>query len=127
MLYRLVRPMARKGSSKQQFVKRIPADVRAALVGRMLAIPLSDDCIQVAVTEKMQAIRFSLRTSDPVEVKIRQAEASVYLERVFESLRANHPMTLNHRQAVALSGELYRAWENALNTSETISVVHTKD
>ncbi|HSM40711.1 MAG TPA: hypothetical protein VK862_08160 [Afifellaceae bacterium] len=36
MLYRLVRPMKRKGSSNHQFVKRIPSDIRARMVGKKL-------------------------------------------------------------------------------------------
>jgi hypothetical protein len=40
VLYRLVRPMKRSGSSKQQFVQRIPADVRPRAIGRTLTIRL---------------------------------------------------------------------------------------
>jgi hypothetical protein len=55
MLYRLVRPMKRQGSSKQHFVKRIPADVKGRMVGMKLAIPIGDERTIVAVTDKMQA------------------------------------------------------------------------
>lgn len=39
MLYRLVRPVKRPGSTIPQFVQRIPADVRAHAIGVSLAIP----------------------------------------------------------------------------------------
>lgn len=41
MLYRLVRPVKRQGSSRHQFVKRIPVDLKDRLVGMTLDIPLT--------------------------------------------------------------------------------------
>lgn len=43
MLYRLVRPVKRTGSSKQQFVQRIPADLRERMVGMKLAVPIGEE------------------------------------------------------------------------------------
>ncbi|MCR9280453.1 MAG: hypothetical protein NXH99_02085 [Rhodobacteraceae bacterium] len=83
MLYRLVRPIKRKESSNPQFVKRIPLDLRNRMSGMKLCLPLGDDTVSVAVSAKTQAIRFSLRSSDPGEVKDRQATAVSYLERLF--------------------------------------------
>ncbi len=127
MLYRLVRPMKRKGSSYPQFVKRIPLDLRDPMSGMSLCIPLGDDVVSVTVSAKTQAIRFSLRTSDPSEVKDRQASAISYLERLFVSLRSNAPLPLTHRNAVALSGEVYRAWSSDLDTGQRLALVQTED
>ena len=33
-----------------------------------------------------------------------------YLENVWQALRQDEPVTLSHRQAIALSKKLYRAW-----------------
>jgi hypothetical protein len=39
MLFRVVLPMRRKNSQAAYFVQRIPADVKAKVVGQQLAIP----------------------------------------------------------------------------------------
>lgn len=119
--------MKRKGSSRQQFVKRIPADLRERMVGMKLAIPAGDKVATVTVTPKMEIIRFSLGTSEPSEVKDRQAGAAAYVEQVFRSLRENRPITLTHRQAVALAGALYRSWAGDLEDGSTISLIQTDD
>lgn len=110
MLYGLVRPLKRKGSSNRQFTKRIPADVRDRLVGQRLLIPCGEEVKEVLVTPSMQSIRFSLRTSEPGLVKQRQAEGLAYLEQFFEHLRSGGVLRLTHQQAVSLSGFAYRAW-----------------
>lgn len=127
MLYRLVRPMKRQGSSKQQFVRRIPADLRERMVGMKLTIPVGEEMVFINITPGTESVRFSLRSSDPSEVKDRQAGAATYLEQLFRSLRENRPVTLTHRQAVALAGELYRSWASDLETSRTVSVVRTEE
>lgn len=109
MLFRLVRPMKRKGSTNYQFVQRIPADLRQQMVGAKLAIPVGDEIVTVPITNKTQSIRLSLRTSDPTVVKERQAGVAAYLEKVFYALRTDAEVSLNHRNAVALFGEIYRA------------------
>lgn len=104
MLYRLVRPMKRKGSSNQHFVQRIPAELRERMVGMKLVVPLGDETVPVSISLKTQSIRFSLRTSDPTEVKARQAAASTFLEQVFRSLRDNTPDRFRVEARHALSG-----------------------
>ncbi|HVV92047.1 MAG TPA: recombinase XerD, partial [Hyphomicrobiales bacterium] len=73
----------------------------------------------------MKTIRVSLRTSDPGETKVRQAAAAAYMETVWRALRAERPASLDHRQATALAGELYRAWANGAARERTLSIVHT--
>lgn len=110
MLLRLVSPVLRAGSSIPQFVQRIPADVWPRAIGMRLEIPLGDGFVTFTVTDKTPFIRFSLRTRDLGEVKARQGAAIEYLEKVYSSLRSETPVTLSHRQATALAGELYRSW-----------------
>ena len=125
MLYRLVRPVKRQGSSRHQFVKRIPVDLKDRLVGMTLDIPLTDvETVAVTISERTNAIRLSLRTHDPSEVLSRQARVAAYIEDVFRSLRSNRPVDLTHRQAVALSGEIYRAWAADLETGRRLSIEH---
>jgi hypothetical protein len=66
-----------------------------------------------------QAVRFSLQTANPSEVKIRQAEAYAYLETIWRSLRENTPVSLTPRQATALADELYRSWADSEATKRT--------
>lgn len=122
MLFRLVNPMQRSGSKVPQFVRRIPANIRKRAVGLRLAIPIGDDTIRIVITEAMGSIRVSLRTQDPSEAKIRQAQASSYLERVFVALRADAPVSLTHRQATALAGDLYRSWADTESPDRVLSV-----
>jgi hypothetical protein len=110
MLYRLVRPMQRKGSRNVYFVQRIPADVKEAAIGRQLEFLVGEETVRFAITEHSHAIRFSLRTFDPAEVKLRQAEAARRAELHWTALRQTKAMTLSHRQCVGLAGRAYQAW-----------------
>jgi len=125
MLFRLVRPMKRGGSQNQYFVRRIPVDVREQLIGKTLHFPLGDSVQAVTVSPKAQAIRFSLRTNDPSEVKARTAAADQYLERVLQALRRDGEgivTTLTNEQATALAGRLYRSWANGEGHERTTAV-----
>ena len=108
MRLRIVAPTKRKDSGNLQFEQRIPADLRERLLGMTLEVPLGGDIVPVTITEKTRSIRYSLRAADAGEAKRRQAEAVAYLEGVYANLRANAPISLTHRQCVALSGELCR-------------------
>ncbi|HZP75851.1 MAG TPA: recombinase XerD [Pseudolabrys sp.] len=110
MLYRLVRPVRRKGTRNLSFVRRIPADVKRQAAGLKLAIPLGDATQFVTISARAQSVRLSLRTSDPREVKARQAAIDGYLETIWTALRSDAPVTVTAKQAHALAGELYRAW-----------------
>src|ERR1700744_4359989 len=117
--------MRRDGSRFPLFVQRIPADVRDQAIGNPLAIPLGEKFVFVTPSERTQAIRFSLRSSEPSEIKTRQAVAAAYLETVWQAFRNVAPVHLTHRQATALAGELYRVWADSEGRARTVSVVHT--
>jgi integrase len=121
MLFRLVRPVKRPDSSVPQFVQRIPTDILPLVAGRTLSLPLGTETVLVRVTPQMRSIRFSLRTRDPAEVKARQGQVASALERHWTALRTGAPVTLNHRQATALAGDLYRTWADA-GADRTIAV-----
>src|SRR4051794_14034970 len=115
MLFRLVRPVRRSGSQNQQFVRRIPSDVRPKAVGLKLAIPIGKQTQTVVISPRTDSVRLSLRTNHPAEVKSRLAAVDAYLENVWRALREDAPVKLSHRQATALAGELYRAWADGEN------------
>jgi hypothetical protein len=97
MLFRLVRAVKRTGSRNRQFVRRIPSDVRSKATGLKLSIPIGDQTQPVIITPRAQSIRLSLRTDDPVEVKVRMAQVNAYLENVWRALREDAPVSLTHR------------------------------
>ncbi len=141
MLYRLVSPVKRPGSSNLQFAKRIPTDVRKRIVGKTLHIPVGDQSVPIYVTERMSSIRLSLRTSDASTARIRQAKAAAYVEEIFAGLRTDPtallddhmeaglaaPVSLTNRQATALSASLYSSWANGEERERKIAMVHTPD
>lgn len=110
MLFRLVRPMRRRGSANHYFVQRIPADVRDRAAGMRLEVPIGEEFIPATIAPRAVSVRLSLRTSDPAAVKVRQAQVAGYLEAAWQSLRESRPVSLTHRQATALAGKAYRAW-----------------
>lgn len=112
MRLRLVSPVKRPGSANAQFVKRIPLDLKDSLAGRELLVPLDERgaSVFVKIGAGSQSVRFSLRASQPLEIKKRQAFAATYLEEVFAALRENRPLSLSRSQVTALAGELYRSW-----------------
>ncbi len=117
--------MRRDGSRFPLFVQRIPADVRDNAIGNPLAIPLGDSFVLVTPSASAQAVRFSLRTADPSEIKKRQAIAAAYLETIWEALRDDAPVHLTHKQATALAGELYRVWVDSESRARSVAMVHT--
>jgi integrase len=110
MLYRLVRPMRRKDSRNGYFQQRIPADVRPLAIGRTLEFQVGGETVSVPVTERSAIIKFSLRSSDPAQVKLRLAEAASQAELHWKALRQAEPVILTHRQCVALARRAYEAW-----------------
>jgi len=124
MLFRLVRPMRRKGSRNRYYVKRIPVDVRRNVVGARLAVPVGEQTQTITISPRAEAIRLSLRTHDPVEVKRRQAAVDAYLENVWQAHRHDEPVSLTQRQATALAGEFYRAWANGEGRESVIAIEH---
>ncbi|QND73994.1 tyrosine-type recombinase/integrase [Tardiphaga robiniae] len=116
--------MRRQSSRYPLFVQRIPADVREKAVGNPLAIPLGDGFVFVTPSGIAQAIRFSLRTADPSEIKTRQAVAAAFLEGVWAALRDDAPTKLSHKQATALAGELYRAWADSEGRAQSVAMEH---
>jgi integrase len=123
MLFRLVRPVRRSDSSKEQFLQRIPKDLLARAARLSLSIPLdSNTTVHLTISPKAEAVRFSLRTRDPSETKTRHARATAYLETVWRALRQDAPIPLTNRQATALAGQLYRAWALGEGGERTTSV-----
>jgi hypothetical protein len=110
MLYRLVRPMQRRGSRNEYFQQRIPADVKRAAIGRRLTFLVAGEAVSKLVAERTLFVRFSLRSSDPTEVKVRQAEAARQAELHWTALRQTKAVALSHRECVALAGRVYQAW-----------------
>jgi len=113
MLLRVVRPMKRRESSKHYFRQRIPLDVLEKARGLTLSIPLGEKSVKRKVAPKAVELKISLQTSDPSEAKTRQANIAAYLEGIWKALRQG-PERLTTKQVVALSGELYHIFVEAM-------------
>lgn len=87
--------MQRKGSRNEYFQQRIPADVKQTAIEWRLEfhLPAGEAVIIVPVTERTSSIKFSLRTFDPAEVKMRQAEAARQAELHWKALRQTEAVT----------------------------------
>ena len=108
--------MKRRSSVNAYFVQRIPSDVKAKSAGLLLRIPLGDSFVEKTLSAAAQDIRFSLKTAAPGEVKVRQAAAAAYLERVWQGLRDMGTGSETHLlqdQIEALSGEIYASFMRA--------------
>ena len=109
MSLRMPSPMKRPQSSMFLFRRRIPSDVLSKARGRTIRIPVGDRVIEKRVGAKAAEVGFSLGTRDPAEAKAREAAALAHLDKAWDALR-NGPKRLTKREAVALSGEIYRDW-----------------
>lgn len=110
MALRLVSSVNRKGSKNEYFTQRIPTDIKGRAVGLKLAIPIGAETRLLTITPKADAVRVSLKTSDPGTAKVRQAQVAGYMETVWQALRGKEPVALSHREATALAGEVYQGW-----------------
>ncbi|MBB3396618.1 hypothetical protein [Rhizobium sp. BK060] len=69
MRLQLVAPTQPKRFGQSAFIQRIPSDLKASMVGMTVEMPLGTDAVPITITDKMQAIRLSLRTADAGEAK----------------------------------------------------------
>ena len=127
MLFRLVRPMKRAGSRNQYFIKRIPADLKSRDEDLRVYVPIGDEAISYVISRRAQTVRLSLRTSEPAEVKQRLAQVDAFFEKLWNALREREPVSLTHREATALAGELYKAWASCDEDERTLAIEHTPE
>jgi hypothetical protein len=92
------------------------------MVGKTLVIPLAESSVNFTVTPSTQSIRFSLRTNNASEVRVRQAEALSYVEQYLEAIRTDRPVQLTHRQITALAGEFYRSWASGPDVTGSLTL-----
>jgi hypothetical protein len=110
-VFRMARPMRRKGSSKEQFRVRIPFDVLDVARGEELTLTVGGVSVVKKFGPRADVIGLSLRTNDPREVKLRQASVLQQVELLFSGLRQRQaPISLSHEHCVRLAGDFYRAW-----------------
>ena len=109
------------------YVRRIPADVQQKAIGCTISVPLADKTVPITISASTQAVKFSLRAHDPMEVKARNAAADEYLEKVWRALGEDIPVKLTNEQATALAGRLYRAWAKSELWEWTVAVEQGPD
>ncbi len=97
---------------------RVPADLAAKVKGTAIRLPLAGRVVTVKSSDK---VIMSLRTKEGMLAKVRFAEAKGALSRYWQALRAG-PVTLTHRQAVALAGVAYRRRAERLENDPAITL-----
>jgi integrase len=85
---------------------RVPADLLPKVKGDLISLPVGGRATQTRVGD---VVKLSLRTREPREAKTLFAAAHVALNDYWTAIRKG-PSSLSQKQAVALAGELYRAF-----------------
>jgi integrase len=89
---------------------RVPSDLLPAAKGRTIFLPIGAESVQAKIGE---VVKVSLRTREPTVAKSWFTTALSALNDYWQAVRKG-PQALSHRDAVALSGEIYRAFTSAL-------------
>lgn len=89
----------------------VPRDVLEVAKGTSIVVPVSDEFRTVRAGS---AVKVSLETSDRAEARRRFSVALAALERHWEALRKG-PVSLSHKQCVALAGEVRAIWVEVLD------------
>lgn len=102
----------RAGSSVPQFRIRVPTKIVDRLRGKrvLLSIATPHDYPCVKTVTIGSDVAFSLETDDATIAEARQANALDHLRRLFDLTDAA-PISLSHKDMVALSGETYRLYQ----------------
>ena len=113
MVLSMPRPFKRKGSAVYQYRQRLPKAVLGRVGGHVLSLPIGDDIVPVTIGERASEFVVSLRTTDRAEAKLRAARVEAYVGAAWSAAQSG-PSRLSHKQAVALSGEIYRDFVGSL-------------
>lgn len=102
----------RAGSTVPQFRIRVPTKIVDRLRGKRVLLSMSppDDYPFVRTVTIGSDVSFSLGTDDRTIAEARQANALDHLRRLFDLTEAA-PISLSHKDMVALSGETYRLYQ----------------
>ncbi|WP_316182690.1 MULTISPECIES: phage integrase N-terminal SAM-like domain-containing protein [unclassified Bradyrhizobium] len=96
----------RADSTKAQFRMRVPTRVLDRVRGRRVILPLGDLTVTTTLSN---VVSFSLRTDDQKLTQRRERAAREALQNIFDAAEQG-PQRLDHRQLVALSGDVYRLY-----------------
>lgn len=97
--------------SKYYLRVHVPRDVSDAVKGTAVVVPVGDGYRTIRVGA---AVKVSLETTDRAEARRRFAVALAALEQHWDALRKG-PVTLSHKQCVALAGEVRAVWVEVLD------------
>lgn len=117
MSLRMTSATKRRDSEKEQYQRRVPADVLERARGRVYPITLprvgsaAEEVVDVRIRP---SISFSLRVTGQVAGKIRTAAVNAQIDALFSGVRAG-PIDLTHRQVIAYAGEVYHLLFDAFN------------
>ncbi|WP_116654901.1 DUF6538 domain-containing protein [Pelagibacterium sediminicola] len=99
-------PYKHKRTGVYQYRQRTPRDILEDARGKKVSVTVDGTVRQLTIGGELKV---SLSTKDPREAKERAREVQDQYDLIWDSFRSNE-ITLTHRQAVALAGEVYRDW-----------------
>ncbi len=112
----MARPVKIKDSPNSQYRTRIPRDVLDKARGQTVTVEIDDRPVSFRIGPTGAAVKFSLRTSIPHEIRARHRAVAAQVSDWFDMLRTGIT-TLSQRDAVALAGEWYR-WFTSQHSEE---------
>jgi integrase len=99
-------PYIPKHSTYYWYRQRVPTDLKSLAKGKTVLVTV--DCIARHLTIGSE-LKVTLSTKDPAVAKVRARDVQDQFDLIWASVRTAE-VTLSHKQAVALAGEVYRDW-----------------
>jgi len=99
-------PFIPKHSTVYWYRQRVPKDVAALAKGRSVSVTVDNLVRPLTIGGELKV---SLGTKDPSVAKVRARDVQSQFDLIWASFRTSE-VTLTHKQAVALAGEVYRAF-----------------
>jgi integrase len=110
MVLSMPRPYPHPTTGVYWYRQRVPKALAAVAVGKTVSIAIDG---KLSTPKIGSHLTISLGTKDQAVAKGRSGEAQAQFDLVWQSF-TNAPVRLTHRQSVALAGEIYRAFSDAL-------------
>lgn len=115
------RPIKDKNTGIYRSKPRVPRDLVDKIRGQRLTFPVGDTLQTIRAGE---FVEFSLRTKDERQAKERHSKAMAALEHLWKAQREG-AKALTHKEAVALSGVIYRETVSQAEADTSLSHLHT--
>jgi integrase len=100
-------PYIPKHTTFYWYRQRVPGDISAPARGHIASVAVNGLIRQLKIGAELKV---TLDTKDPAVAKVRARDVQDQFDLIWASFRTDE-VVLNHKQSVALAGEVYRAWK----------------